>query len=193
MRLFFTKLFIFCLSLFSITTAAYAAETYTIDPMHTYVAYRINHLGFSTQTGKWMASGKLVLDKDNPSNSKVNATIRVGDMITGIDELNKHLKSKLFFNVAQYPVATFVSDKVEVTGNDTAKVTGMLTLHGVSKPVTLDVKLVKAGVNPVSNKTSVGFSATTKLKRSDFGINTLLPALGDDVDLDIGVEANKTA
>lgn len=168
-----------------------AAETFTLDPQHTYVLWRINHLGFSTQAGKWYATGTLELDKDKPQNSKVNATIKVADVITGIPELDKHLKGKLFFDVDQYPTATFVSNRVDVISKNTAKVYGVLTLHGISKPVVLNVKLNQAGKNPVSEKMTAGFSASTKIKRSDFGMNTLLPALGDEVQLDIEAEANK--
>ena len=151
--------------------------------------WHINHLGFSTQTGKWYAHGTLALDKEKPANDKVNVTINIADLVTGIAELNKHLEGKLFFDAAQFPVATFVSDKVNVTGKDTAKVHGILTIHGVSKPVTLNVKLNKVGMSVVTNKMTAGFSATTKIKRSDFGINEFLPDLGDEVKLDIEVEA----
>lgn len=184
--------FILFATLLSFANIIRAAETLTLDPMHTYVEWHINHFGFSNPSGKWMANGTLVLDKDQPQNSKVNATIKVGDMITGIDELNKHLKSKLFFDVASFPIATFVSDKVDVTGKDTAKVHGILTVHGVSKPIVLDVKLNKAGVNPISNKMTAGFTASTTLNRSSFGINTLVPGLSDEVKINIEAEAYKS-
>lgn len=169
----------------------FAAETYVLDPMHTYVLWHINHLGFSTQSGKWAAEGNLVLDEKKPQNSKVNAVIHIANMVTGIPELDKHLKAPLFFDVEKFPTATFVSNKVELTGKKSAKVIGILTVHGVSKPVTLDVKLNKMGENPISNKMSVGFSATTKIKRSDFGIVTFLPQLGDEVKINIEAEAHK--
>lgn len=116
------------------TQTVCAAETYTLDPDHTYVLWRIKHYGFSTQAGKWYASGTLVLDKDKPANSKVDAVIKVADMGTGHPELDKHLKGKLFFDTAQFPTATFLSDKVVITGEKTANVHGILTVHGVSKP-----------------------------------------------------------
>ncbi len=168
--------------------AANAAEKYTLDPHHSSVMWTINHLGFSNPSGKWFAEGTLVLDEKNPADSKVNVTISVGDIVTGITELDKHLKSESFFDVKKFPVATFVSDKIIMTGKHTAKVKGMLTMHGVSKPITLNMKLNKAGMNPISNKKSVGFSGTAELKRSEFGITTLLPMLGDDVKLDIQAE-----
>lgn len=167
------------------------AETFTLDPQHTYVLWKIKHFGFSTQVGKWYATGTLEIDKDKPQNAKLNATINVNNMITGIPELDEHLQGKSFFDTAQFPTATFVSNKVEVTGKNTAKVFGTLTLHGVSKPVVLNVKLNEAGVSLITNKMTLGFSGTTTLKRSDFGINTLLPGLSDEVQIDIGSEAYK--
>jgi len=171
-------------------SAQAAAEMYTLDPNHTYVLWHINHLGFSTQVGKWYATGTLLLDKDHPQNDTLNVTIQVGDIVTGLPELDKHLKEKLFFDVAQFPTATFVSNKVSMTGKKSAKVYGTLTVHGISKPVELDVKLNQMGISPITNKMTAGFSATTKLKRSDFGMNTLAPALSDEVQIDIGAEAN---
>lgn len=179
-------------ALFIFSTAVQAApETFTLDKNHSYVLWSIEHLGFSTQTGKWYATGQLVLDKDHPEQSKADISINVAGVITGLPELDKHLKSKLFFDVDQYSKATFVSDKVHVLGKDTGDVSGILTLRGISKPVVLHVIFNKSGINPITNKMTVGFSATTSLKRSDFGMNALLPALGDTVDLKIEVEASQ--
>jgi len=183
---------ILCFLVLSSSSLGFAAtETYTLDPLHSYVLWHINHFGFSNPAGKWFANGTLDLDQAKPQNSKVNVIIKISEMDTGIPELDKHLKSPLFFDADKYPTATFVSDKVTVTGKDTAKVHGMLTVHGVTKPVVLTVKLNKMGVNAITNKPTAGFSATTAIKRSDFGMNTLVPNLGDDVKIDIEVEAHK--
>lgn len=175
--------------LFFPSTLIFAAETYTLDPMHTYVLWHINHLGFSNPSGKWFAEGSLILDEAKPQNSKINVIIHTTDIITGIPKLDEHLKGALFFDVAKFPTATFVSKKIDVIGKKIAKVSGILTVHGVSKPVTLDVTLNKMGENPITNKMSVGFSAVTKIKRSDFGVTTLLPELGDEVKINIEAEA----
>lgn len=175
-----------------LAVSVHAAETYKLDSQHTYVLWYIKHLGFTTQVGKWYANGTLVLDRQKPKNSKVNVTIAMNDIVTGIPDLDKHLKGKLFFDVSQFPTATFVSDKVEITSKDTAKIYGKLTLHGISKLVVLNVKLNQIANNPLTDKMTVGFSATTNIKRSDFNVTTLLPALADDVDLNIEVEAYKT-
>ncbi len=192
MRRNFLKLILVLFSFF--TFSVQAADTYTFDPNHSYVLWHISHFGFSNPSGKWfVADGKLVLDETKPQNSKVNVSIPVASIDTGIPELDKHLKAPLFFDVDKYPTATFVSDKINVTSKDSAKVYGILTLHGVSKPVTLNVKLNKKGINPINNKETLGFTASATLKRSDFGMSTLLPGLGDDVKIEIEAEANKTA
>ena len=169
---------------------AHAAETYTLDSSHTNVVWSINHFGFSNPSGKiTKVEGTLVLDETAPANSKVNVTMSPANLDSGNEKLDEHLKSKDFFDVEQYPTITFVSDKVELTGKDTAKVTGTLTLHGVSKPQTLTVKLNKIGANMMGKKTA-GFSATTVIKRSDFGMTTYVPNLGDNVGISIESEAN---
>lgn len=169
-----------------------AAETWTLDPQHTYVLWKIEHLQFSTQAGKFYASGTLTIDPEKPQNSKVNATIQVEQIVTGIPELNKHLLGQLFFNATKFPTATFVSHKVTLINKKSAKIDGTLTLHGVSKPVTLKVTLNKIGKNPINDKMTMGFTAATQIKRSDFGMNTLLPDLGDDVKIEINAEASQT-
>lgn len=187
----FTKVVVFGLSLLCAPISFAVAEKYTLDPHHTYVMFHINHFGFSNPSGKWMSEGTIELDKDKIQNSTVNATIQINEIVTGIAELDKHLKSEGFFNVKKFPTATFASNKVDHMGKGKALVHGILTLHGVSKPVTLNVTLNKIGVNPINNKMTAGFTAYTTIKRSDFGITTLLPGLGDEIKLDIEAEGSK--
>lgn len=166
------------------------ADTYKLDASHTAVTWHVNHFGFSNPSGKFMnIDGTLVLDEANPAASHLSLTVPVDKLDTGVEKLDEHLKTKDFFDVATYPTATYVSTKVDVTGKDTAIVHGNLTLHGVTKPLDLKVKLNKIGENMMKKKTA-GFSATATLKRSDFGISTYVPMLGDDVLLDIESEAN---
>jgi polyisoprenoid-binding protein YceI len=178
-------------SLIGLVTALplYAAEKFVLDNQHSYLLWEIEHLGFSKQVGKWYVDGFVVLDKEHPDKSKVEAIINMANIVTGIPELDKHLKAKGFFDVNAFPKATFVSNKVDVINDTSAKVTGTLTLHGVSKPVTLMVTMNKVGKNPINEKMGVGFTATTTIKRSDFGINAFLPNLGDEVTIQIGAEA----
>ncbi len=173
-------------------SAQAAVEKYVFDSGHTYVLWHVSHFDFSNPSGKWLAEGTLMLDEVQPRNSKVNVTVHVANIITGIPELDDHLKGKLFFNVAEFPTATFVSDKVDVTSKKTAKLHGILTVRGVSHPITLDVTLNKIGLNPITNKKTVGFSASGNLKRSDFDITTLLPGVGDEVKINIEAEAYQT-
>jgi len=186
----FNFLNVFFTVLLFLVTPANAAETYKLDPAHSFVEWHISHFDFSHPSGKWFANGELKLDEQHPENGSANIVINVADMVTGIPKLDEHLKGNQFFDVAHFPKATFVSDKVDVQGDNTAVITGKLTLHGVTKPVTLNAKLNKMGLSAVSNKKTAGFSATANIKRSDFGINQYLPGLGDDVLLNIEVEAS---
>lgn len=175
----------------SLTTTfpTFAMDKFVIDTHHSYVLWHVNHLGFSTQSGKWFVNGTLYYDKQNPQNSKVNVTINVASLVTGDPELDTHLKSKEFFDVGRYPVATFKSEKVELSGQDSANVSGVLTLHGVSKPVNLAVKFNKEGMNPIYNRKTLGFTASTEIKRSEFGITNFVPQVSDKVRIEINAEA----
>lgn len=178
------------------TTASHdaqaASERYTLDPMHTNVVWSANHMGFSSPSGKFTSvEGTLELDEAAPANSKLTVTIATGSVMTGIEKFDTHLRSADFFDTTVYPTASFASDKVEVGADNTAKVYGNLTLHGVTKPIVLDVKLNKIGDNPMSGKKTAGFSATTVVKRSEFGMNYALPAVADDVIIHIESEATR--
>lgn len=177
---------------FALPAAAQAADTYQIDASHTHVGFTISHMGFSETYGVFKnVSGTLTLDQAKPQASKVDVTIDVASIDTANEKRDEHLKSDAFFDVAKYPTMTFKSTKVEVTGKDTATVTGDLTLHGVTKPVGLVVKLNKAGESPMRKGVQVaGFSALGKLKRSDFGIKTYVPMIGDEVTIAISTEAD---
>lgn len=172
--------------------SAQAVDTYTFDPNHTTVIWNIEHLGFSSPHGLFpQIEGTLTLDEVAPQNSKVDVTIPTAKLATGIPKFDDHLKSKDFFDTEKFPDAKFVSTKIEKTGDKTAKITGDLTLLGVTKPVTFDVTLNKKGPHPMNKKETVGFSGKTTIKRSDFGIKYGLPNVGDDVNLVIEAEASK--
>lgn len=171
---------------------AKAAETYTLDPTHTTVVWSAEHFGYSKPHGLFpMVEGTLVLDEAAPDKSSVNVTVDTGKIVTGNEKFDGHLKSKDFFDVEKFPKATFVSKKVEKTGDKTAKVTGDLTLLGVTKPLTLDVTYNKSAPNPMSGKPTVGFSATGTIKRSEYGLKYAIPGVSDDVAIVIEAEANK--
>lgn len=168
-----------------------AAETYKLDPNHTNITWQANHFGFSSPSGKFNKSdGTLVLDRDNIEKSKLDVTIDTSGIVTGIEKFDGHLKSKDFFNVTEFPKAVFKSTSVKKIDNKNAKVNGNLTMLGITKPLTLKIKLNKEGENPMSKIKTLGFTASTKIKRSDWGLNYAIPGVSDEVKLDIEAEAN---
>ncbi len=170
--------------------SAAEADEYELDPSHTSVVWSVSHFGFSSPSGKFSnLTGKLMLDEQKPENSSVNITIDTASVMTGVPKLDEHIRSKDFFDIEKYANATFVSDSVVLSGPDSAKVAGKLTLHGVTKPVTLDVKMNKIGESPVTKKKTAGFSASTHFKRSDFNMTYGLPGVADDVKVSIESEA----
>lgn len=171
---------------------AYAADTYSFDPTHTSVIWSAVHFGKSSPHGIFSnIEGTLVVDEAAPEKSTVDVKIPTGMIATGIETFDNHLKSADFFNVEKFPAATFKSTRVEKTGDKTARVTGDLTLLGVTRPAVLDVTFNDKGVNPMNNKETIGFSATTTIKRSEWGINYALPHVSDDIPLTIEAEATK--
>lgn len=166
--------------------AAVKAGDYRLETNHARVVFATSHMGFSTWYGDFSgATGGLVLDPSHPASAKLQVSIPVASVSTTNATLDGELKSPAWFDAAQYPVITFTSTKVVVTGKTTAKVTGDLTFHGVSKPVTLDATFKASGVNPMNKAYTIGFEVKGKLKRSDFGVKTYVPLIGDDVDLTI--------
>ncbi|MDH5327381.1 MAG: YceI family protein [Gammaproteobacteria bacterium] len=164
---------------------------YTIDPAHTYPHFKISHLGFSTMLGRFnVSSGKLTMDRAKGTGS-VEIEVDVNSIDTGHAKRDKHLRSPDFFNVAEFPKMTFKSTKVNIKKDNSAVVKGNLTLMGITKPITLNVKSINCGVHPFSKKDVCGFDATGSFKRSDFGMKYGLPAIGDDVTLIIEAEAGK--
>ncbi|HXS90999.1 MAG TPA: YceI family protein [Steroidobacteraceae bacterium] len=170
------------------------ATTYTIEPDYTQAVFRWSHLGFSNPAAQLsQGQGTLEFDPANPTRAAVNVTIALSSLNTGVPALDEHLRSEDFFEVAKFPTASFRSTKVEQgAGKDRLKVTGELNLHGITRPVTLDVAVLKIGANPRTQLPTVGFEATTTLKRSDFGLGAFVPQVSDEIKLQIssqGVEA----
>ncbi|GJE59017.1 YceI family protein [Methylobacterium trifolii] len=162
------------------------AGTYAVDPGHTQVGWKVSHMGFSNYSGGFSdVSGSLTLDPKSPAQSKLSIKIPVASVATTSDKLTGELKGDQWLDAGKFPDMSFVSTKVTPEGKDKAKVLGNLTLHGVTKPVTLDVTLVGAGANPLSKKYTVGFEATGTLKRTEFGVKTYVPLIGDDLHLTI--------
>lgn len=172
-------------------TAYAAPENYTIDSTHTFPSFEIGHMGFSTQRGRFnKTTGSIVLDRA-AKKATVDISIDANSISTGLDKLEAHLRAEDFFDTAKYPTITFKSTGARFNGDKLASVSGNLTLHGVTKPVTLTVTSFFCGPNPVYKKDACGADAVATIKRSDFGINYALPAVSDEVKLLIQVEAHK--
>jgi polyisoprenoid-binding protein YceI len=163
---------------------------YEFDKSHANLAFSYDHLGYSTTDGRFGAwEGDLVIDQDNPANSKISFTVDVDSLDTFWDERDAHFKSADFFDVAKFPKATFVSTEVTKTGDDSLTVTGDLTIRDVTKPVTFEVTVNSIGEHPMAKTPAVGLDATTVVKRSEFGMDKFVPYVGDDVTITFSAEA----
>ncbi|MFC4763785.1 YceI family protein [Dyella koreensis] len=175
--------------------AAFTAQaepvTYKLDPGHTNVLFSWSHFGFSNPTANLgLSDGTLVFDEKNPAKSSVEVTLPLANLDTHVAKLDEHLKKPDFFDADKYPTATFKSTKVQAVGGNKYKVAGDLTVHGVTKPVVLDATLNKSGVHPMMKVQTVGFDATTTVKRSDFGMGAYVPNVSDDIKIRITTEAS---
>lgn len=180
--------FLMVLSLLLLSSPAYA-EDYTVDSRHTFPSFEVNHMGLSTQRGRFDAtSGKITLDTAAKTGT-VLIEIDAGSVNTGLKELEKHLKGEDFFNVEKHPKITFRSDKMEFEGDRPKAVHGELTLLGVTKPATLSIASFNCRVHPMNKKYVCGADASTSIKRSEFGMGYAIPAVSDEVKLSIQIEA----
>lgn len=165
---------------------------FALDKNHAKIIFSTTHFGFSTYYGLFNNfDAKLTFDNKAPIKSALDVMVNLDGIDTTNPKLDAHLKSADFFDVAKFPGATFKSTKIEVTGPATGKITGELTLHGVTKPITLDASFNGGGVNPLSKAYVLGFNASGIVKRSEFGITTYVPAVGDNVTLTISAEFDR--
>ncbi len=168
------------------------AGTYKMDPGHGYVTFTYSHLGFSNPVVQFeTVDASLELDAENPAASAINVTIDPASVDTGVEAFDGHLVSENWFNVAEHPTATFVSTGLSQTGATSGTLTGDLTIKGITKPVTLDVTLLKAGIHPLSQKPTVGVEATTTILRSAFDLGAYAPAVSDEVTITVSGEFNQ--
>ncbi|MEP1588325.1 MAG: YceI family protein [Tateyamaria sp.] len=175
-----------------LATPAFAADDYVIDSGHTLVVFELNHLGFSKTIG-WMGdvSGTISYDADDIAKSAVSVIMAVSAVNTNHPERDGWIKSDKALNVAANPEITFTSTGIEVSTETTGKITGDLTMNGVSKPVVLDAVFNGAGSNPLTKKETIGVSATTSIMRSDWGVTAFVGPLGDEIAIQIELEAVK--
>jgi polyisoprenoid-binding protein YceI len=165
------------------------ATTYDIDIVHSHVAFFIGHLGFSKVIGVVNDfSGSFDFDQAHPEASKLDVALKVASIFTNSKQRDSDIQGADWFNATEFPEITFAGTKFEKTGEKTGKITGNLMIAGITKPVTLDVVFNGEGQNPWDKSHEAGFSARTALNRSDFGLKTGLPMIGDQVELYVEIE-----
>ena len=166
--------------------AAVVAGSYAVEPAHTRVQFTVSHMGFTNWYGDFTgASGSLRIDPNNVAASKVEISIPTASVSTTNTILDDELNSVDWFDAAKFPTIRFVSTALKPTGPVTADITGDLTFHGITRPVVLAARFNGAGINPIDKAYTLGFDATTTIKRSDFGVKNYLPIIGDETILRI--------
>ena len=170
--------------------AAGAAETrYTVDPNHTHATFAFQHLGFSTFHGKVPARGGTVVLDPAAQTGRVEVAFDPKAVATGVPEFDDHLRSGDFFEVAKHPTATFRSNRIRFENGEPKTVEGDLTIKGITKPVTLQVHAFNCGDHPMAKVPACGANAKAAIRRSDFGLTYALPAVPDEITLEIEIEA----
>ncbi|MBI1327749.1 MAG: polyisoprenoid-binding protein [Alphaproteobacteria bacterium] len=186
--------FILALALIAFSTPALAApNNYILEKPHTQIVFSIGHMGLSHSYGKFTDfDGKIQFDPTQPEKGTVNVTIKTASLDLNDATWNEHTAADKLLDAANFPEMTFESTSIKVTGEKTADITGNLTLHGVTKPVVLATIYNQSIKHPMAPKMMAGFSATTTIKRSDFGISYGIPMIDDEVKIIIEVEAECT-
>jgi len=170
-------------------SAIAAPVTYNVDGSHTFPRFSYSHFGLSTQLSSFKnTSGKVVFDAEARTGS-VDITIDMKSVNTGFDDFNGHIQGEDFLDTAKFPTATFKSTKVVFEGDKPKSIDGVLTIKGVSKPVTLTVTRFLAMPHPMMKKPALGADAFTTIKRSEFNAGKFAPYVGDEVRIDIAIEA----
>lgn len=175
----------------SLSASAFAADTYNIDPNHTFPIFEVNHLGFSAQHGRFnKTSGKISLDLAAKKGS-VDLTIDTTSLDMGFPMWDEHISADGFLNTAKFPTITFKSNKLIFKGDTVVAAEGDFTLLGVTKPLTITVNDFKCGNNPFNKKEMCGANISGMIKRSDFGMTKYVPAISDEVKITVPIEAYK--
>lgn len=165
------------------------AGAYKLDPEHSTILFKVSHLGFSTYVGRFnTAEGALRFDPEAPAESQLDVTINTASADTPSTELDDVLRGRDWFDTERFPTARFESTAITVSGDNTGTVTGNLTLRGVTKPVTLAVTFRGGAYNLLTGAFTLGFEASGALKRTEFGMGSLVPAIGNEVTLEIHAE-----
>ena len=172
------------------TTAFAEPKTYALDASHSQIVFSYDHLGYSTNWGMFSGfEGEIQFDAEDPAASSVEVSFPVTSMFTGWEARSAHFMADDFFGATDEDLVSFVSTGIEVTGDNTALITGDLTMNDVTKAVVLDAVLNQVGMHPMANQEWAGFSATTTLIRSDFNLGNFAPFVSDEVQVQISIEA----
>ena len=187
----FKKLLLTAALVAASTNAFAAGVSYKLDPTHTNVLASWSHFGFSHPSAHFGAvDGTLVYDEKHVAKSSVEVTLPLSGLDSFVPKLDEHLKSADFFDAEKFPAITFKSTRVEDLGGGKLRITGDLTVKGTTRPVVLAAQLNKAGDHPMTKRPTVGFDATTTIKRSEFGVGAYVPNVGDEITLRITTEAS---
>lgn len=182
-----------CLLALALSAPA-AAATYEIDARHTQVFFTYGHGGYSNLKGRLNeVSGRFDFDPADPTRSSIEVTLPMSTLSTGVPKLDAHLASADFFDVAQFPTASFKSTAVTVRGPNQLSVAGDLVIRGVARPVVFEVTINSTAPSSRSKLPAAGFDATATIRRSEFGVDGMLGAVPDEVRLDISMEARVPA
>lgn len=169
---------------------------YTLDPSHSQIVASWTHLGYSTTWAMFSGfEGEIMFDQESPENSSVSVSMPATNMYTGWEERDQHFMSEDFFAASDdddsNDTISFTSTAIEVTGENTADITGDLTINGITNEVVLDATLNQAGMHPMANQEWAGFDATTTVLRSDYDLGMFAPAVSDEVEVQISIEAQR--
>jgi polyisoprenoid-binding protein YceI len=168
--------------------ATAVAASFEIDPVHTSVVFKVNHLGVTNVYGRFReVAGTVVLDEADPAKSQVSITIPADSVDTNVEKRDTHLRGPDFLSAKEFPNIRFQSTKVEKTGDATWRITGDLALHGVTRPVTADFTYF-GKAKDAQGKTKAGGEATFSVRRSEFGVTYGVPAIGDEIVFVLGIE-----
>lgn len=187
-----------CLGLVGLLAATAAVQaapvTYTLDPDHTQVHFSWSHFGYSHPGANLgLGHGTLVFDEQHPERSSVQVSLPLSTLDTQVAALDMHLRQADFLDAAKYPQVTFHSTQVQPLGGNRFRVQGDLAIHGVTRSVTLEATLNRIGVHPMSKRQSIGFDATTQIRRAEFGVGADVPDVSDELTVRITTEGTVPA
>ena len=185
------KYLVACVAVLILATPTFAADTYTMDPEYTIPVFEVQHLGFTTQRGRFnKTQGKVMLDMA-AKKGLVEFTVLTNTLDMGSQAWTIHVSGPGLFNVEQYPTMTFKSDKLIFDGNKVVAAEGQLTLLGVTKPLKVNVNRFNCGINPANKKAMCAGDIAATIKRSDYGMTKYIPTVSDEIKISVPVEAYK--